>query len=106
MSVHLTISDRTADHLKSLSFPEDMDMDHKRRSLLEAEYRRRLARYHLTERQLSQKYGMNFETFEKEKVTEKQEYTWEVESDAIVWETAVDGIWTMGKRLRELVAQE
>ncbi len=102
MSVHITVSDKIADHLRTLSFPDEMDMDHKLLSLLDTEYRRRLARYHLTDRQLSQKYGIDFGTFEAEKVTEQKGYTWEVESDAIAWETAIDGIRTVERRLREL----
>jgi hypothetical protein len=38
---------------------------------------------------------MNFEAFERQQVTKQQGYTWEVESDAMAWETAIDGIRTM-----------
>ena len=53
-------------------------------------------------RQLSQKYGMDFETFERQEVTKERDYSWEVESDGIAWETAVDGIRTMERQLNEL----
>jgi hypothetical protein len=98
----ITVSDEVAQHLDSLSFDQVGDINAKLRILLEAEYRRRLARYSLTDRQLSQKYKMNFEAFEQQQLTKQQGYTWEVESDAIAWETAIDGIRTMERQLAEL----
>ncbi|MFQ5632828.1 MAG: hypothetical protein ACE5I1_29005 [bacterium] len=98
----INISKETAQHLASLSMSEARDADEKLRTLLEAEYRRRIARYSLTDRQLSQKYNMDFATFEKQQMTKKKGYSWEVESDAIAWERAVDGIATMQKQLQEL----
>lgn len=70
--------------------------------MLEAEYRRRLARYSLTDRQLAQKYHMSFEEFEQQRITEQRDYTWEVESDAIAWETAVDGIRAVQQQISDL----
>lgn len=99
----ISISKEIAQHLDSLSFGEAKDVDEKLRTLLEAEYRRRLARYSLTDRQLSQKYNMDFKSFEKNKITKKKGYSWEVESDAISWETAVDGIETMQEQLTKLL---
>ena len=79
-------------------------MNEKLRMLLAAEYRRRLTHYSLTNRQLTQKYKMSFEAFERQQITKQQGYTWDVESDAIAWETAVDGIRTMERQLAELAA--
>ena len=45
---------------------------------------------------------MDFEAFERQGVTKERDYSWEVESDAIAWETAVDGIRTMERQLNEL----
>jgi len=70
--------------------------------LLEAEYHRRLSRYNLTNRVLQQKYGMTYEEFEARNLVKERGYGWEVESDAIAWETAVDGIKTMQRKLEEL----
>lgn len=102
MDTTITISNEIAEHLDSLSFGDPEDVNEKLRNLLAAEYQRRLARYRLTDRQLSQKYNMDFEVFEKQQVTKQQGYTWEVESDAIAWETAVDGIRTMEQKLAKL----
>lgn len=78
------------------------DIETKVRQLLEAEYLRRLNRYHRVDRMLSQKYSMSFDEFVQQRITREQGYTWEVESDAMDWETAVGGVATMERKLREL----
>jgi len=103
MSTTIVVSDEIARHLNSLSLGTASDIGEKLRALLEAEYRRRLTRYSLTDRQLRQKYGMSFEEFERQQITKQQGYTWDVESDAIAWETAIDGIRTTQRQLRELL---
>ncbi|MGB4977957.1 MAG: hypothetical protein WBR35_14575 [Anaerolineae bacterium] len=95
MSVTTTLSDSVVRHLNDLSFGQTNSINDKLTLLLEAEYRRRLARYSLTDRQLAQKYVMSFDDFEQQRITEQRGYTWEVESDAMAWETAVDGIRTL-----------
>lgn len=101
----IVVSKETAQHLESLPLGRD-DLDSKLRALLEAEYRRRLSRYSLTDRMLRQKYGMTFEEFEARHLVKERGYSWEVESDAIAWETAVDGIKTMQRKLEELLGFE
>ncbi|HID87519.1 MAG TPA: hypothetical protein EYP55_09115 [Anaerolineae bacterium] len=72
------------------------------RLLLEAEYLRRLGRYRRLDRTLTQKYGMTFEEFMERRVVQQKGYTWDVETDAMDWEMAVDGMRTMERKLREL----
>jgi hypothetical protein len=103
MSVTITVSERTAQHLQRLPLANVSDADGKLRSLLEAEYRRRLSRYSLTDRRLRAKYGMSFDEFERRKTVEQQGYTWDVESDAMEWDLAVSGIRTMRRALVELL---
>jgi hypothetical protein len=103
MRMTITISNEVAQHLNSLSLGEITDVNDKLRSLLESEYRRRLAHYSLTDRQFTQKYNMDFETFERQQLTKQHGYNWEIESDAIAWETAVDGIRTIRRQLAELI---
>jgi len=103
MSVTTTLSDHVVQHLNDLSFGKVSSIDDKLALLLKAEYRRRLARYSLTDRQLGQKYQMSFEEFERQRITEQRGYTWEVESDAIAWETAVDGARTVQQQLSDLL---
>ena len=102
MGVVTTLSDMVAQHLRDLPFGEANSINDKLTLLLEAEYRRRLARYSLTDQQLAQKYQMSFEDFERQRVTEQRGYTWEVESDAMAWETAVDGLRTVQRQLSGL----
>lgn len=106
MSVTISISEEVARRLRALSFEQADDLEQKVQSLLMAEYHRRLARYQLTNQRLSQKYGMAFEEFERQQVTRQREYVWEVESDAIAWETAVDGIQTMQEQMASLDARQ
>ena len=102
MSVRLVVSERTAEHLESLPSDEP-DVDGKLRMLLATEYRRRLARYSLTDRRLREKYGMSFEEFEQRNVVRERGFVWDVESDAIEWDLAVNGIKTMRRRLAGLL---
>jgi hypothetical protein len=80
----------------------EQDLDAKIRFLLEAEYLRRLGRYRRLDRALTQKYGMTFEEFVERRVVQQKGYTWDVEKDAMDWETAVDGMRTMERKLQEL----
>jgi hypothetical protein len=80
----------------------EQDLDTKVRLLLEAEYLRRLGRYRRLDRTLTQKYGMTFEEFIERRVAQQKGYTWDVEKDAMDWETAVDGMRTMERKLQEL----
>lgn len=105
MSINITISERVAEHLNSLPSDESKDVNKKLISLLEGEYRRKLSSYSLTDHRLAQKYGLSFEEFEKQKVTQKRNYGWDVESDAIAWETAIDGIRTVKRQLKELIGK-
>jgi hypothetical protein len=80
----------------------EQDLDAKVRLLLEAEYLRRLGRYRRLDRTLTEKYGMTFEQFVERRVVQQKGYTWDVESDAMDWETAVDGMRTLESKLQEL----
>lgn len=80
----------------------EADLDTKIRDLLEAEYLRRFARYKRTDHTLRQKYGMEFAQFLHDHVTEKAGYRWEVEKDAMDWETAIGGMQTIERKLVEL----
>lgn len=103
MTVTLEVSENIARQLESLSGENDQDIDQKITDLLAAEYRRRLARHSITDRQLANKYGMDFAEFDRLAVVKQHDHSWEVESDAMAWETAVDGIVTVTRQLRELL---
>lgn len=82
----------------------EQDVDTKVRSLLESEYLHRLARYQRVDRELGQKYRLTFTEFNAQRIVKRNNYTWDVESDAIDWETAIGGIKTMTAKLQELKA--
>ena len=103
MSVTVEVSEIVAKQLESLSGDNDHTLDQKIGELLAAEYRRRIARYNLTDRQLTSKYRMGYDEFERLAIVKQRGYTWEVESDAMAWETAVDGIETTTEQLRALL---
>lgn len=94
------ISERVLELIHELE-PEG-DINSKLEHLLENELIRRLSRYELTNRQLSEKYGMSFDAFKNNRIVEKRDYSFEVESDFWNWEIALDGIETVQNRLKVL----
>lgn len=102
MSVTLTVSNEIALQLEGLSFGKTSGVDEKLQNLLNGEYQSRLMRHRLTDRQLTDKYNMDFACFAKNQMTRQLGFTWEVESDARAWEVAVDGIQTMQEQLQQL----
>lgn len=78
------------------------DVTDKLEQLIRAEARRRLNRYKRIDNKLSEKYGMSFEEFKKNKIVAEKGYSFEVESDFWDWELARDGIETMQEILQEL----
>jgi hypothetical protein len=106
MSTTITISDEIARSLDRLPGNGSVSTEDKLRSLLLSEYNRRLARYRLTDTRLSQKYAMDFNTFEKMGLTTEPGHTWEVDRDSIAWETAIDGIATLERQIDALQSDQ
>jgi len=86
----------------NLTVPGNQDLDAKVRQLIEAEHLRKLAQYRRTDLALARKYGMNFEEFLGRRIPRQENYSWEVEQDAMAWESAIGGIVTLERQLREL----
>ena len=84
--------ERTQELLRH-SIPGDQDVDEKVRQL---------ARYRRVEMDLRRKYGLTFDEFLNQRIARKMDYTWEVEQDAMDWETAVAGMETIERKLKEL----
>lgn len=80
----------------------DGNLNTKIERLVEGELQRRLARYELTDRQLSRKYSCGFAEFKKDHRVAQEGYTFEVESDFWDWEMALDGIATAQEMLGAL----
>ncbi len=83
-------------------FIEGQDLDAKVRSLLRSEYLRQLSRCRHIDRTMAGKYGLQFEEFNARNIVKEKGFSWEVESDAMNWETAMGGIRTMECKLVEL----
>jgi hypothetical protein len=81
---------------------EGRDLDAKVRVLLRSEYVRRLGRYRHVDHLLARKYGMDFEDFIARSLVKERGFSWDVESDAMNWESAVSGIRTIQRKLEEL----
>ena len=71
------------------------------KSLFMRDYMRKLTRYRMTDDFFRKKYGMDFENFEKKNLVQKENYSFEVESNAQEWELALDGIKTIEKKIKE-----
>ncbi|MBI1743230.1 hypothetical protein HYR54_09210 [Candidatus Acetothermia bacterium] len=91
------------EHLRFLA-PGNGDESQGLLELLRAEYRRRLAHYENLDRALRTKYGLTFTQFERQHIVQKKDFSWDVESDAMAWEQAQDGIKTLKRRLKQLDA--
>jgi hypothetical protein len=95
------LRERTREFLDE-ALPNEQDIDAKVRQLIKAEYLRKLGRYRRTDLALTRKYGLSFDEFVAHRVTRQMDYSWDVEQDAMAWETAMGGIATMERKLKEL----
>lgn len=84
------------------ALPNDLDVDAKVRQLIQAEYLRELGRYRRADLAFTRKYGITFEEFIAQRTTRQMGYGWDVEQDAIAWETAIGGIATIERKLKQL----
>lgn len=106
MSVMIAVSEQIAEHLNQLPLMGNRaDPDSKVRALLEAEYQRQLSHYRRIDRQLSEKYGLTFEEFQRQQIVKQRGYNWDVESDAGEWAFALSGIRTARRKLTELLSK-
>jgi hypothetical protein len=67
------------------------------------EYKRRIIRYKMVNESLRKKYGMSFDEFESKNIVKEKEFTWDVESDAMEWEHAIEGSRYAEDRLKDLM---
>ncbi|RJQ51564.1 MAG: hypothetical protein C4530_19810 [Desulfobacteraceae bacterium] len=85
---------------------EGASLDAKIRMLLRSEYLRRLGRYRHVDRLMTSKYGVQFNEFIARRIVKEKGFSWDVECDAMSWETAVSGIKTMERKLKELLSMD
>ena len=99
----LELSEQTKAMLDE-SLIEGTDAEQKIRSLLRAEYLRKLAQHRRVNLALEQKYRLGFKDFITHRIAEKHGFAWNVETDAMSWELAVSGIETLERKLSELAS--
>lgn len=68
---------------------------------LKNDYRRKLITYKFVDEKFRKKYKVDFQTFEKQNIVKVKKFSWEVESDAMEWEHAIEGIKTCEQKLKE-----
>lgn len=98
----LELQESTRQFLEEEPLLEGQDLDTKVRILLRSEYLRRFGRYRHVDHLMSRKYGMDFEDFIARRLVKERDFSWDVESDAMNWESAVSGMRTIQRRLEEL----
>ena len=96
-----TLREETLNLLEQSPLPGG-EIDTKVLQLLKSEYLRMLARYRRMDFIMTKKYGMSFDEFVSREVVRQKGYTWDVESDAMEWETAISGMKTTKRKIREL----
>ena len=99
------IEKKYKEHIRFLN-PQEKDPGKTLYILLVNEYRRRIVHYQNTDRILRKKYKMNYDEFVQKNIVSKENFSWNVESDAMDWEQAMDGIETMKQKLQELSSIE
>lgn len=81
-------------------------LDTKVLNLLRQEYLRHLGQYRRIDLLMRKKYGVSFDEFVSRRIVKEEEYSWDVESDAMGWETAIGGMKTMERKLVELKKED
>ena len=77
---------------------------HNKEALLH-EYKRKLLLYKILDKNMNEKYKMDFNNFEKDNVVSRSDFSWDVESDSMEWEHAIEGIKTMKEKITVLASE-
>ncbi len=80
----------------------DGDVDNKILRLLANEYQRRLAAAQAVDQRLAQKYETTFADFLERRTTVQYASSWEVETDTLEWQQAVDDLVALASKLKEI----
>lgn len=67
-----------------------------------SEYERRLVLHKLIDERFKKKYGINYAEFERKNVVKEKGFSWEVESDAMEWEHAIESIQSLKERIHKI----
>lgn len=80
---------------------EGIPMDEIREALVN-EYRRRRIRYKMVDEAMKKKYGMDYANFESTNMVRERKFGWDIESDSMEWEHAIEGFRYVEQKLRDL----
>jgi len=72
------------------------------RDALINEYRRRRIRYKMVDEAMKKKYGMGYGDFDSTNMVRDRKFAWDVESDSMEWEHAIEGFRYVEQKLRDL----
>jgi hypothetical protein len=56
----------------------------------------------MTDELMRKKYGMTFDKFESSNVVKERKFSWDVESDSMEWEHAVEGVRYVEHKLKDV----
>lgn len=99
----LHVDNKVKEHLLFINPGED-NLNKTILELLDHEYRRRLSHYENIDKAFRKKYEMTFQEFDTKNIVKEKGFSWDVESDSMDWEQAIDGMDTMKKKLGDLNA--
>lgn len=80
---------------------ERIPIDEIREALIN-EYRRRLITYKMVDEAMRKKYGMSLNDFESANMVRERNFSWDVESDSMEWEHALEGVRYVEQKLKDL----
>lgn len=66
------------------------------------EYRRRRIRYKMVDEAMKKKYGMDFDEFGSTNMVRERKFAWDVESDSMEWEHAIEGFRYVEQKLKDM----
>ncbi len=89
-------------NIKTEKIIKSVPIDEIREALVN-EYRRRIIRYKMVDETLRKKYGISFGDFESKNIVKEKGFSWDVESDAMEWEHAIEGRRYAEGRLKDLI---
>ncbi|NQT55364.1 MAG: hypothetical protein HQ551_03975 [Desulfobacteraceae bacterium] len=91
----------TIEKARAEKIVEKIPIDEIREALIN-EYRRRLIRYKMIDEAMRKKYGMSFSDFESANMVRERKFSWDVESDSMEWEHALEGVRYVEEKLKDL----
>jgi hypothetical protein len=87
-----------------MNIMRDVSVNEIKEALLN-EYKRKFLLYKLTDDTMKKKYSMDFNEFEKKQIVKSKDFSWDVESDSMEWEHAMEGIHSMKEKIDKIKSE-